>query len=193
MPRLSRIYWSTNSATVCPSFSIAPFARQDRAVPLVLDLGCGTGLMGERLRPIADRLEGYDISAGMLKKARAKGVYDLLAKVDLQGFAYAGPKADLVVAADVFIYVGALDHVVKTVAGILADQWPVCLFRRKPAGGRDAGFALRPSRRYAHSEAMSNGCLPQTAFRCCRWSRPSSAGIAASRSTGWPCWRCPRP
>ncbi|RWF80634.1 MAG: SAM-dependent methyltransferase, partial [Mesorhizobium sp.] len=25
---------------------------------LALDLGCGTGLMGERLRPIVDRLEG---------------------------------------------------------------------------------------------------------------------------------------
>ena len=89
---------------------------------LVLDLGCGTGLMGEKLRPITDRLEGCDISAAMLKKARAKGVYDLLAKADLQHFAYAGPKADLVVAADVFIYVGALDRVVKTVAGILATN-----------------------------------------------------------------------
>src|SRR5688500_12874075 len=30
-----------------------------------IDLGCGTGLMGERLRPIAKFLEGYDISAAM--------------------------------------------------------------------------------------------------------------------------------
>ncbi|ESX88166.1 hypothetical protein X755_28430 [Mesorhizobium sp. LNJC405B00] len=32
-----------------------------------LALGCGTGLMGEKLRPVAERLEGYDISAAMLK------------------------------------------------------------------------------------------------------------------------------
>lgn len=123
---------------------------------LALDLGCGTGLMGEKLRPVAERLEGYDISAAMLKKARAKGVYDLLAKADLQHFAYAGPKADLVVAADVFIYVGALDRVMKTVAGILATNGLFAFSVETPAkggAGGDAGFALQPSRRYAHSQA----------------------------------------
>ncbi|MGX5849480.1 methyltransferase domain-containing protein [Mesorhizobium sp. PL10] len=121
---------------------------------LALDLGCGTGLMGERLRPVAERLEGYDISAAMLKKARAKGVYDLLAKADLQHFAYAGPKADLVVAADVFIYVGALDGVVKIVAGILAGNGLFAFSVETPVEGEglgDADFVLRPSRRYAHS------------------------------------------
>ncbi len=123
---------------------------------LALDLGCGTGLMGERLRPLADRLEGYDISAAMLKKARAKSVYDLLAKADLQHFAYAGPKADLVVAADVFIYVGALEGVVKTVAGILAADGLFAFSVETPAEDEpagDAGFKLRSSRRYAHSQA----------------------------------------
>lgn len=123
---------------------------------LALDLGCGTGLMGERLRPLADRLEGYDISAAMLKKARAKGVYDLLAKADLQHFAYGGSKAGLVVAADVFIYVGALDRVVKAVAGILAGNGLFAFSVETLAEGEatgEAGFALRPSRRYAHSQA----------------------------------------
>ncbi|RVD39670.1 methyltransferase domain-containing protein [Mesorhizobium sp. M4A.F.Ca.ET.020.02.1.1] len=123
---------------------------------LALDLGCGTGLMGERLRPIVDRLEGYDISAAMLRKARAKGVYDRLVKADLQDLVYAGPKADLVVAADVFIYVGALEGIVRTVAGMLAEDGLFAfsvetLADTEPAGGDS--FALRPSRRYAHSEA----------------------------------------
>ncbi|RVD68953.1 MAG: methyltransferase domain-containing protein [Mesorhizobium sp.] len=123
---------------------------------LALDLGCGTGLVGERLRPIVDRLEGYDISAAMLRKARAKGVYDRLVKADLQDLVYAGPKADLVVAADVFIYVGALEGIVRTVAGMLAEDGLFAfsvetLADTEPAGGDS--FALRPSRRYAHSEA----------------------------------------
>ncbi|RVC83668.1 methyltransferase domain-containing protein [Mesorhizobium sp. M4A.F.Ca.ET.022.05.2.1] len=123
---------------------------------LALDLGCGTGLMGERVRPIADRLEGYDISAAMLRKARAKGVYDRLVKADLQDLVYAGPKAGLVVAADVFIYVGALEGIVRTVAGMLAEDGLFAfsvetLADTEPAGGDS--FALRPSRRYAHSEA----------------------------------------
>ena len=40
--------------------------------------------MGERLRPLCDLLEGYDISAAMLQKAEAKGIYDRLTKADLQ-------------------------------------------------------------------------------------------------------------
>lgn len=122
---------------------------------LAIDLGCGTGLMGQKLRPIAERLEGYDISARMLGKARAKGIYDHLAKADLQDLAYAGPKADLVVAADVFIYVGALEGVMKTVAAMLAEDglfaFSVETLVAEPPGR--IGFALQPSRRYAHSEA----------------------------------------
>ena len=129
---------------------------------LAVDLGCGTGLMGERLRRIADRLEGYDISASMLRKARAKGVYDWLAKADLQDFAYAGPKADLVVAADVFIYVGALEGVVKVIARMLAEDG-LFAFSIETLAGSD-GFALQPSRRYAHSEAYVRRVLAANGF-----------------------------
>ena len=118
---------------------------------LALDLGCGTGLMGERLRPFVDRLEGYDISAGMLRKAKAKDIYDLLAKADLQLFSHPGAGADLVVAADVFIYVGALEGIVGAVAETLADGGIFAFSVETHAAGGD--FALRPSRRYAHSEA----------------------------------------
>ena len=49
----------------------------------VADLGCGTGLFGERIRARADRLEGFDLSANMLAKAQEKGLYDHLAQADL--------------------------------------------------------------------------------------------------------------
>ncbi|MEO5759421.1 MAG: methyltransferase domain-containing protein [Mesorhizobium sp.] len=134
---------------------------------LVLDLGCGTGLMGQRLRPIADRLEGYDLSAGMLKKARAKGIYDLLAKADLESFSYGGGRADLVTMADVFIYIGGLDGVVGTVAGMLAKGGLFAFSVEKLAdeetmAGGD--FALQPSRRYAHSERYVRRLLPANGF-----------------------------
>ena len=115
---------------------------------LALDLGCGTGLMGERLRPFCDRIEGFDISAEMLRKARAKGVYDRLEKADLQAFSYEGPKADLVTAADVFMYVGALEGVVKTVAGLLAEDAAVRLL-----GGK------------ARRRRMASHCSPRGATR----------------------------
>ncbi|TPN89605.1 methyltransferase domain-containing protein [Mesorhizobium sp. CU2] len=131
-------------------------ARPER-FQLALDLGCGTGLVGERLRPFVDRLEGYDISAAMLRKARAKGLYDRLAKTDLQHFAYDRAKADLVVAADVFIYIGALQGIVGAVAGTLAKDGLFAFSVETLAGGDD--FALQPSRRYAHSEAYARRVL----------------------------------
>ena len=50
---------------------------------LVADLGCGTGLFGAEIRARADRLEGFDLSARMLAKARAKRLYDHLGVADL--------------------------------------------------------------------------------------------------------------
>ncbi len=124
-----------------------------------LDLGCGTGLMGERLRPACDRLEGIDISAEMLRKARSKNIYDRLEKADLSDLACTGPGADLVVAADVFIYVGALEQVVRTCSDLLAPKG-LFAFSVESLEGQD-GYALRSSRRYAHSLTYVREVLSQ--------------------------------
>src|SRR5262249_16278963 len=42
----------------------------------ILDLGCGTGLCGPLFKDMARTLTGVDLSARMLAKARARGVYD---------------------------------------------------------------------------------------------------------------------
>ncbi|MEO9339336.1 methyltransferase domain-containing protein [Mesorhizobium sp. SB112] len=116
-----------------------------------IDLGCGTGLMGERLRPICERLDGYDISAEMLKKARAKNVYDSLTKADLQDLLLPPESADLIAAADVFMYLGALENIVATVTNGLSKGG---LFAFSvELHDEPEGFTLRPSRRYAHSES----------------------------------------
>ncbi len=117
----------------------------------------------------------------MLRKARAKGVYDRLEKADLQAFAYDGEKADLVTAADVFMYVGALEGIMKTVAGMLAPDGLFAFSVEKLAG--DGDFALQPSRRYAHSEAYVRGGVSQarTAVRCCRWRAKIIRQDATSR------------
>ena len=137
-------------------------AQGERRFRLALDLGCGTGLMGERLRPFVDRLEGYDISASMLRKARDKGVYDHLGKADLQQFSYAGAAPDLVTAADVFMYVGALDGIVRTVAGLLSPDGLFAFSVEKLSAAGD--FALQPSRRYAHAEAYVRAVLAANDF-----------------------------
>lgn len=137
-------------------------AAGERRFRLALDLGCGTGLMGERLRPFVDRLEGFDISAAMLRKAERKGVYDRLGKADLQQFSYDGPAPDLVTAADVFMYVGALETIVATAAGLLAEDG-LFAFSVEKLDAPD-GFALQPSRRYAHSQTYVRAVLAANGF-----------------------------
>lgn len=125
--------------------------RGDRRFEAVADLGCGTGLMGEKLRPFADDLEGHDISAAMLKKAEAKGLYDRLVKSDLQTLVLPPKRFDLITAADVFMYVGALDQVFKAVAAALAPGGLFAFSVERNDAAQD--FVLRSSRRYAHSQA----------------------------------------
>ena len=85
-----------------------------------LDLGCGTGLMGQALRATCDWLEGCDISQGMLEEAASKEIYDGLDKQDLCQLPAPAAPYDLIVAADVFIYVGALDQILDWCAAALA-------------------------------------------------------------------------
>lgn len=121
----------------------------------VIDLGCGTGLLGELLRPTAGRLVGVDLSPRMVDKARERGLYDELVVGDVVEALAARPAAfDLVAAADVFVYLGDLGPVFRAAAAALR---PGGLFAFSvefldDASG-PAGYRLGPSRRYAHSPA----------------------------------------
>jgi predicted TPR repeat methyltransferase len=117
-----------------------------------LDLGCGTGLAGAGLRPLVARLEGVDLSPTMLGRARRRGVYDALVQADVAAHLLATPtRHDLVVATDVFIYIGDLAPVFGGVRRVLKPGG-VFAFSVEEGPG-PAGFALRDSLRYAHTEA----------------------------------------
>lgn len=117
-----------------------------------LDLGCGTGLMGARLKGMASRLEGMDISAEMLRKAAAKGIYDRLEQADLTLLEpWTGIAPDLVTAADVFMYLGDLERVFHWIASALAPGGLFGFTVEAAPNGED--IVLRPSLRYAHGEA----------------------------------------
>jgi predicted TPR repeat methyltransferase len=135
----------------------------------VIDLGCGTGLMGERLRPITEILEGYDISAAMLKKAEAKRVYDKLAKADLRTIHLERASADLITAADVFMYLGALDGIFAKVGSTLRSGGLCAFSVEHHAGPED--FVLRSSRRYAHSETYLRRLLSEAGLSASSFER----------------------
>ncbi|MDO9416292.1 methyltransferase [Pararhizobium sp.] len=137
----------------------------------VTDLGCGTGLFGERIKANAGFLEGFDLSANMLAKARDKPLYDRLAQADLSlAPAVSGVftegldpmRADLVAAADVLMYLGDLGGVLAIAAELISDGG-IFAFSVEDAGNV-AGFVLRPSLRYAHSENYVRELLGSHSF-----------------------------
>jgi predicted TPR repeat methyltransferase len=82
-----------------------------------LDLGCGTGLVARALQGRIDAIDGVDLSPRMLEKARATGLYRKLdvgeAVAALGGIS---PTYDLIVAADVLVYIGDLAPLFTAVA-----------------------------------------------------------------------------
>lgn len=129
-----------------------PLLASGRRWPRVLDLGCGTGLCGALVAPQADAVDGVDLSAAMLEQARKRGVYRHLVHDDLKGFLAAHQEpADLIIAADVFIYVGALDEVFPQVRRLLTADGSFAFTLERAESGD--GFHLLPTLRYAHSEA----------------------------------------
>ncbi len=128
-----------------------------------LDLGCGTGLCGPLIKAVAERVDGIDLSAAMLAKARELGLYERLEQADLVAhLAQTDQRHDLVVAADVFIYVGALEPVFSGVHRVLEPGGTFCFSAERAAG--DADFELLTSLRYAHSERYLRAVATQAGF-----------------------------
>jgi len=126
----------------------------------VLDLGCGTGLCGPLLRPYARTLAGVDLSPQMLEQARRREVYDELACADIVEFLQTrGTPCGLLVAADVLVYFGDLQPVFRAARRVLPDGGVFAFTVEaqqsgaQPIGAQPIDYALRPSGRYAHSQA----------------------------------------
>ncbi len=117
----------------------------------ILDLGCGTGLLGARFLPLARTLTGVDISSSMLEIARQRQIYDSLVCGELTEFLQRQTaEFDLALAADVFVYIGDLSRVFQEVRRALRDGG---VFGFSVEVGESQDFALRSTLRYSHSAA----------------------------------------
>jgi predicted TPR repeat methyltransferase len=139
----------------------------------VLDLGCGTGLMGRALEGAFRRIEGVDLSPRMLARAGKTRLYERLHEGDLVGFLRGRPdgSADLVVAVDVFVYMAALDEVFGEAGRVLGRGGFFAFTTQEHDGER---FALGEDARYAHSKTYLRGLAARTGFRPLHLERVST-------------------
>lgn len=117
----------------------------------MLDLGCGTGLLGQQLGRIDGALVGVELSSKMIEKAARHGVYDRFHNVDLNEALEETPDSlwDLITALDVFIYVGELSAAIRNAFRVLRPGGHF-IFSCETAQEGEADMVLRPTQRYAH-------------------------------------------
>ena len=136
----------------------------------VLDLGCGTGLCGVQLQGRCERLTGVDVSPAMLARASAHGIYDDVCEMDVTDYLRTAPSShyNVVLAADVFVYIGDLARVFMDVSRVLKAGGVFGFSVEQAAGERD--FVLQPVGRFAQSVAYirrlcsANGLVESESF-----------------------------
>jgi len=126
-------------------------ALGERRELAIVDLGCGTGLSGQALRPLARQLTGIDLSPAMVDRARARGVYDRLYVAEITAFLQAaaeGPRRfDLIASCDALIYFGDLRQVMVPAALCLVRGGLLAITLER---GDVHPYALADSGRFTH-------------------------------------------
>ncbi|MFC4927383.1 MULTISPECIES: methyltransferase domain-containing protein [Delftia] len=131
----------------------------------LLDLGCGTGLLGACLKPMQGFLIGVDSSLKMIEEAAKHGVYDRFHNVDLLGALQNTPanEYDVLTLLDVLIYVGDAQMVIPNAARILKTGGEF-IFSCETAPEEGPDLVLQSSQRYAHKRSHIETLCKQAGF-----------------------------
>ena len=131
----------------------------------VLDLGCGTGCVGTSLYNENVNFIGVDLAANMIDAARKKGVYKELYCESISSFVRNKKNikdVDLVIASDVFCYLGDIDNVL----GNLKSK-KIVFSVEKSDDDINKDYYLQANGRYKHSKKYILDIAKKYKFKNC--------------------------
>ena len=131
-----------------------------------LDLGCGTGLCAEAIKPKLGfhSAVGVDLSPKMLTKASAKKLYDRLENKEIIEFLFSEETVyQLITAGDVLTYFGDLRKIFEGVAKIL-ELGGMFVFSISENTLNESEYTLTPSGRFVHKLDYILALLKKTGY-----------------------------
>lgn len=131
----------------------------------VLDLGCGTGLLGVFLGRLDGALMGVDPSRKMIEQAARHNVYDRFHTVNLHDALRETPDKlyQVITALDVFIYAGDVKHAIPNMYRVLTPGGMMVL-SFETAAEQGADMVLQPNGRYAHKRSHLQALCQSAGF-----------------------------
>ncbi|MEM9999964.1 MAG: methyltransferase domain-containing protein, partial [Pseudomonadota bacterium] len=125
----------------------------------MVDLGCGTGLVGMLMTDMCEHATGVDIAEKMIEASDGRAAYDELFVNEVVHFLQEYAKSDnpayqpfdLFVTADMLPYIGALEPLFD---GIAANAAPgaTLAFSCEGLPNLNEGWSITPQHRFAHSK-----------------------------------------
>ena len=160
-------------------------AEGSRLLGPVLDLGCGTGLVGVVVHDrLSDGLVGVDLSPRMLDQARAKGIYTALHQGEACAFLEAGTERfDAILAGDVLIYVADAARLLHGMARRLGPGGlAVFTCEAAPEG---VEVAINAEGRFQHGEGFLRARLAAAGLEPCILREEALRLEAGAPVPGW--------
>ncbi|MBT5911292.1 tetratricopeptide repeat protein [Rhodospirillaceae bacterium] len=131
----------------------------------VIDLGCGTGLSGDKFFDISNKMIGIDLSSKMIEKAKEKNIYydlitgDLVEK--LIALEASSCNVNLFICTDVLVYIGDCSELFSAIQK-LSNTETIFVFSTENKEGD--GYMLLSSGRYAHSYQYISDLLTKNGY-----------------------------
>ena len=133
--------------------------RQKFPHQAILDLGCGTGICGELLKPYIASIVGIDLSPHMLKIAQQKSIYTQLVCMDIESYLSSSTEQfDLIVGSGILIFFADLHKIIDAVAQRLSTDGIFIFTLYKSDNGN---ISIRNNIHFAHSISHIEDCAKQ--------------------------------